>query len=94
VNAVDRVKKTAATYAAGNGCVECMKALLAAGVAVNSRLDNDLTLLMWAAPYGQVAMVNYLLEQGADKNARDNRGQTALDLAREAKQEAVIPLLQ
>jgi ankyrin repeat protein len=57
-------------------------------------LHNDLTLLMWAAPYGQVAMVNYLLEQGADKNAKDNRGQTALDLALEAKQEAVLPLLQ
>jgi ankyrin repeat protein len=53
-----------------------------------------LTLLMWAAPYGQVAMVNFLLEQGADKNAKDNRGQTALDLAREAKQDAVFPLLQ
>jgi ankyrin repeat protein len=39
-------------------------------------------------------MVNYLLEQGADKNAKDNRGQTALDLALEAKQEAVVPLLQ
>jgi ankyrin repeat protein len=39
-------------------------------------------------------MVNFLLEQGADKNAKDNRGQTALDLAREAKQEAMVPLLQ
>jgi hypothetical protein len=91
---VDRVKKTAATYAAGNGCVECMQALFAAGITVNARLDNDLTLLMWAAPYGQVAMVNYLLQQGADKNAQDNRGQTAFDLAREAKQEAVLRLLQ
>jgi len=71
-----------------------MKALVAAGVAVNARLDNDLTLLMWAAPYGQVAMVNYLLEQGADKNAKDNRGQTALSLARDAKQQAVVALLQ
>jgi ankyrin repeat protein len=49
---------------------------------------------MWAAPYGQAAMVSYLLEQGADKNAKDNRGQTALDLAREAKQDAMVPLLQ
>jgi ankyrin repeat protein len=94
VDPIDRLKKTAAAYAAGNGCVECMQALLAAGVTVNARLHNDLTLLMWAAPYGQVAMVNYLLEQGADKNAKDNRGQTALDLAREAKQDAVVPLLQ
>ena len=94
VNPVDRVKKTAATYAAGNGCVECMKALIAAGVGVNARLDNELTLLMWAAPYGQVDMVRYLLEQGADKSATDNRGQTAFDLAREAKQEAMITLLQ
>jgi hypothetical protein len=94
VNVVDRVKKTAATYAAANGCVECMKALFAAGVAVNARLNNDLTLLMWAAPYGQAPMVRYLLDQGADKNATDDRGQTAMDLAREAKQDAVVSLLQ
>jgi ankyrin repeat protein len=35
-----------------------------------------------------------LLEQGADKNAKDNRGQTALSLARDAKQQAVVALLQ
>ncbi|NBW26052.1 MAG: hypothetical protein EBR89_11790 [Betaproteobacteria bacterium] len=51
-----------------------------------------------AAKAGKVERVGQLLrqgaEQGADKSAKDNRGQTAFDLAREAKQDAVLPLLQ
>jgi ankyrin repeat protein len=43
-DAVDRVKKTVATYVAANGCVPCMQALLAAGVQVNTVLDNQLSL--------------------------------------------------
>ena len=34
-DALDRVKKTAATYVAGNGCIPCMQALLAGGVKLS-----------------------------------------------------------
>lgn len=90
---MDRVNKSAATYAAANGCVGCIEALLASGVAINARLDNDLTLLMWAAAYGHEDMVRFLLAHHAEKGLKDNRGLTALDVAREAKQAAIVDLL-
>jgi ankyrin repeat protein len=71
-----------------------MEALLAAGVKVNAVLDNELTLLMWAAGSGQDKMVQFLLAQGADKAQKDNRGLTALAIARDAKQEATVALLE
>jgi len=43
---VDRVKKTAAIYAAGTATRNAR--LLLDGGAVNQRYDNDLTALMWA----------------------------------------------
>ena len=66
----------------------------AAGVKVNAVLDNELTLLMWAAGSGQDKMVQFLLAQGAEKGQKDNRGLTALAIARDAKQDAAIALLE
>ena len=60
IEPLDRVKKNAATYAAGNGCVDCLAELLRAGEQVNARLENDLTLLMWAAAYGHETAVRFL----------------------------------
>jgi uncharacterized protein len=90
---VDRVKKNAATYAAANGCTDCLNALLATGVQVNARLENDLTLLMWSAAYGHGANVRLLLAQGADRAARDTRGKTAVDMARDGNHTGVVALL-
>lgn len=90
----DRVKKTAATYVAANGCIPCMQALLDAGMQANAVLDNELTLLMWAAGSGREDMVRYLLAHGASKEPKDNRGMTALAIAREAKQAGVVALLE
>lgn len=91
---VDRVKKNAAIYAAGTGCMECLSELVRSGTQVNARLDNEGTLLMWAAGYGHEAAVRFLLEQGADRKLKDNRGQTAADIAREANFLAVAKLLE
>jgi hypothetical protein len=90
---VDRVKKNAATYAAAHGCTACLQALVKAGTNVNAKLDNDLTLLMWAAAYGQDETVRYLLAQGAVRDAKDNRGKTAYDMAREGNHLALSQLL-
>jgi ankyrin repeat protein len=38
---------------------------------------------MWAAAYGHTGTVRLLLGRGADANARDNRGKTALAMATE-----------
>ena len=91
---LDRVKKNAAIYAAGSGCGACLAELLRAGTPVNARLDNEETLLMWASGYGHESAVNFLLQQGADRGLKDNRGKTAADIARDGNFTAVIKLLE
>ena len=91
---LDRVKKNAATYAAGNGCTACLLELIQAGTVVNAALENNLTLLMWAAAYGHESSVRMLLDHGADRKLKDLRGKTAADMAREGSHQNVINLLQ
>src|SRR5436190_16594015 len=83
VAAVDRLKKNAITYAAGEGRTEIVKLLIDAGVDPNAVYANDLTALMWAAGYGRAETVKLLLAAGAKADLKDNRGKTALDIARE-----------
>ena len=90
---LDRVHKNAATYAAASGCTGCIQALADAGVQLDERLENDLTLLMWAAAYGHEATVRLLLAHGAERKARDARGKTAADMAREGNHLALASLL-
>jgi ankyrin repeat protein len=91
---LDRVHKNAATYAAASGCTGCLSELVKAGVQVNARLENDLTLLMWAAAYGHESTVRLLLEHGGDRRDRDARGKTAADMAREGNHLALARLLE
>ncbi|KAK3944343.1 hypothetical protein QBC46DRAFT_280208 [Diplogelasinospora grovesii] len=51
------------------------------------------TLLRWAAEGGAEAVVQQLLEKGADVHARDKDGRTALSYAAERGHEAVVKLL-
>ena len=90
---LDRVKKNAATYAASSGCTECLQELIRVGTRVNAPLDNQLTLLMWAAAYGHEPAVRLLLAQGADRAAKDNRGKTAADMAAEGHHPNIASLL-
>lgn len=90
----DRVKKTAATYAAAQGCTPCLEALSRAGTSLAARLDGGLTLLMWAAGYGREDTVRFLLQRGADPGLRDERGKTAEDIARENGHTAVAQALR
>ena len=94
IDPLDRVKKNAATYAAGKGCTDCLVALIEAGTAVNARLENELTLLMWAAAYGNESAVRLLLSKGADRSLNDSRGKTAENMAREGGHETVSTLLR
>ena len=94
IEPLDRVRKNAATYAAGNGCTPCLMELLRAGTPVNARLENDLSLLMWAAAYGHESTVRFLLEQGADRSFKDGRGKTAAEMALEGNHLPVAKLLE
>lgn len=94
IDPLDRVKKNAATYAAGSGCTGCLQELIKAGTVVNARLDNDLTLLMWAAAYGHEDSVRFLLAQGAERASKDNRGKTAADMARDGNHLALARLIE
>jgi ankyrin repeat protein len=90
---VDRVKKTAMIYAAGEGHVDVVRQLLALGVDPNQRYENDLTALMWAAGYGRDDAVKALITAGARADLKDNRGKTAQDIARENKHGETAKLL-
>jgi len=100
VEPVDRIKKTAATYAAAQGCSDCLLALLQAGTDVNVRLDAQLTLLMWASGPDEKAseteainVVSFLLDAGAHIDDRDARGRTALMIAAEGGRAEIASLL-
>jgi ankyrin repeat protein len=49
---------------------------------------------MWAAGFGQDQAVKLLVSRGADLNARDNRGKTALAIAEEEGRQATAGLLR
>ena len=51
------------------------------------------TALHFVCVLGLVSFVQYLLEQGADKNVKTSQGETAVSLAKKYKQEKILPLL-
>jgi ankyrin repeat protein len=75
--------------AATDGNVGRMRWLQVAGVSVNPH--GSPPPLVLAAREGRVNAVRYLLDQGADVNARDNSGNTALG---EATYYAQIPVIK
>jgi len=62
-------------------------------VDANAEYANRLTALMWAAGYGHEEVVKVLLAGGARTDARDDRGKTAADIAREGGFAATVSLL-
>jgi ankyrin repeat protein len=68
-----------------------VEALVQQGVSPNQRDANGNTLLMNAAMYGRPELLSFLIEKGADVNATNNGGATAL--MRAAGDTAKIKLL-
>ncbi|MCI47260.1 signal recognition particle 43 kDa protein chloroplastic-like, partial [Trifolium medium] len=84
VNAVDSDGRTALLFVAGLGSEPCVKLLAEAGANLDHQ-DNSggLSALHMAAGYVRPGVAKLLLELGADPEITDDRGKTALDLARE-----------
>jgi ankyrin repeat protein len=83
ITAFDRLQKTAMIYAAGQGHTDVVVMLLRAGIDPNAVYVHELTALMWAAGYGKTDTVLALLDAGAKAGLKDDRGKSALDIARE-----------
>jgi ankyrin repeat protein len=90
----DRLHKSALVYAAGMGHTAVVERLLQAGAPVDETPVDALTPLMWAAGQGHMETVKLLLAKGANKLLKDDRGLTAMDMAKEANHAAIVSLLQ
>jgi uncharacterized protein len=97
---VDATGKTPVVYASARGFALVVRRLLDAGVDAKARYGNDLTALMWAAGHDDgvgagaaVEVAELLLERGAEIDAADNRGRTALMMAAERGDTAMAATL-
>ena len=97
---VDATGKTPLIYAAARGFALVVRRLLDAGADAKARYGNDLTVLMWAAGHedgvgaaAAIAVVALLIAHGAAIDAADNRGRTALMIAAERGDAAVVETL-
>jgi ankyrin repeat protein len=75
----DKHATTPLHYAAANGSVEALRAILNAGADVNAQNDFGATPLMWAVT--EPEKVRLLVAAQADVNAKSKMGRTALYLA-------------
>lgn len=74
--------------------VDIVKELLRNGAEVNIAVQNGATPLLFAANTGDPALVEALLNAGANPHARDTKGNSPLDCARAKNDKRIMRLLQ
>ncbi|KAK0506886.1 hypothetical protein JMJ35_010586 [Cladonia borealis] len=81
--------------ASSHGLLSVIAAMIKSGEAfdVNSKDGKGRTPLSWAAECGKEAVVQLLINQGAEIDSKDNEGQTPLSWAAKCGKEAVVQLL-
>ena len=95
VNARMKNGWTALMLAAGDYRKEIFEALVEMpGIDVNARTNNGKTALMETARRGLIDPVKLLLKKGADKEAVDKDGKTALDMATEELKTATAKVIR
>lgn len=75
------------------GDLATVKKFIEYGSDVNER-SNGMTPLMLAARYNKVDILKYLLEKGANKEIKDERGNTALKYAEYSKSQEALDYLK
>ncbi len=100
-NALDDDGKGAMVYAAGRAYAPIVALLIGVGVDVNRRYGHGHTALMWAAGHDAGAGVDdvdatlkVLLDHGAERDHKDDRGKTAADIARGLGREREARMLE
>lgn len=63
------------------------------GANVHWKNANGIDALKYAIILGDISKVKILLDYGANPDAKDNKGRTALDIAKERRQTNIISLL-
>jgi ankyrin repeat protein len=87
------MKVRAIHAAAASGSLSIVRALIEAGADVNAPQEKGFTPLHEAAATGKLELVRILLDHGASPDQTTEDGKSALDLARDEKQDAVVDLL-
>lgn len=73
--------------------IEIIKLLLVNGANINALNHWNITPLMYAGFYGNTKIINFLLDQGADKSLKNYWGATAKDKAAENNHSDCVILL-
>ena len=85
---------TALTGAVSQNHNEVAKVLVRKGAQVNHGYEGEFTPLMHAAYAGNVELVSFLLENGADPKARNSEGKTPLAFAQKKNNRQIVELLR
>ena len=91
-DSIDKNKQSMINVSASSGCLPCAKQLIESN-DINHQTADGTTALMVVAKDNNKAFVQWLLENKADLELRNNLGNTALIHAVESKSEAVVDLL-
>ena len=80
--------------ASGPTPVDIADDLIGRGADVDAKSAAGVTALMVAAGHNNAPMIGLLLSKGANPATKNNLGKTALDIAREARNEVAVSALQ
>jgi ankyrin repeat protein len=87
------MKVRAIHAASASGSLSIVRALLEAGADVNALQEKGFTPLHEAAATGKLELLRLLLDHGANAELQTEDGKSALDLARDEKEDAIVELL-